>query len=120
MRRNVCGSSRVKKVTNSFTALRVSAIDAAVRANDETVQIVDQTRIARLGARDSEIRSGATIDAAQFTNFLSSQTAQRRGIEQLEQILEPLPGVFALVDEAIGRHDRKIHDFRESCLKICP
>ena len=96
-----------EETANSFTALRVGAIDAAVRANHQTVQIVDQTRIARLRARDGEIGSGATIDAAQFAHFVALQTPQRSAVEQLEQILEPLPGVLALVDEAIGRHNRE-------------
>ena len=106
-------------MANPFAALRVSAIDATVRANHETVQIVDQARIARLGARDRKIRSGATIDPAQLANFFAPKTAQRSRVEQFEKLLEPLPRVLALIDEAIGRHTQKIQDFQSLQDIIC-
>src|ERR1051326_1179239 len=93
---------------DAFPAVRLGAIDATMRANDETVQVVDQARIARFRARDGEVRGRATINAAEFAHFLASQTFQRRCVEQLEQVFESLPGVFALSDEAIDRHRKKI------------
>ena len=92
---------------NAFAALCVGTIDATVRANDETVQVVDQTRIARFGARDGEIGGGATINAAQLAHFFTSQPPERRAVKQLEQVLEPLPCVFALIDESIRRHHKQ-------------
>jgi hypothetical protein len=78
-----------------------------VRANYEAVQVVDETRIARLGARDREVRGSATIDAAQLANLLTPETSQRGGIKQLQQLLLSLPGVFALCDESILRHNKQ-------------
>src|ERR1043165_4263652 len=65
-----------KKPADAFAALRVSTIDATMRADNEAVQIVDETRIARLGARDGEIGSSATIDAPQLANLFTVQTTQ--------------------------------------------
>src|SRR6185295_6252066 len=66
---------------DAFPAARLSAIDAAVRANDETVQVIDEARVARFGARNREIRGRASIDAAQFAHFFAPQTLQCRGVE---------------------------------------
>jgi len=60
-------------VENLLAALRVGAIDATVGANDEAVEVVNQTRIARLGAGDGQVGSGATVDAAEFAHLFAVQ-----------------------------------------------
>ena len=97
---------------NAFAALCVSAIDATMRADHETVEVIDQTRIARLGTRDREIRSGATIDR------LSSRTSSRPkrrsdDASAASAVLESLPGVFALGDESVLRHDNQDTNIRQ-------
>ena len=83
-----------------------------MRTNNEAVEIVDQPRIPRLGARNGEIRSSAPVNASQLPNLFASQTAQRSRVEQLEQILEPLPGLFAVGDESVLRHEKRLQDLR--------
>src|SRR6476646_3700546 len=41
-----------KEISNSFSALGICAVDAAVGPYDQTVEIVHQTRVARFSARD--------------------------------------------------------------------
>jgi glutamate formiminotransferase len=47
------------------------------------------------------------------------QPAQRRVVEQSEQLFQPLPGVFALVDESIRRHQGFILHTRMQRLVEC-
>jgi glutamate formiminotransferase len=91
-------------VEDLLAALRVGAIDAPVSANNEAIEIVNQTRIARFGTGYGKVRRGATVDAAQFAYLFAVQATQRRMVEQLQQLLQPLPGIPALVDESILRH----------------
>ena len=93
-----------KEVRDTPAALGIRAVDAAVRANDEAVEIVDEPRITRLSPRDREVRCRATIDAAQLAHLFAVQLAQRHPIQKLKQIFKPLPDVLALVDEAIQGH----------------
>jgi hypothetical protein len=60
-----------------FAALRIGAVDAPVRADDETVEIIHQSRIAGFGARDREIGSRAAVNAAEFANFFTPEAFQR-------------------------------------------
>ena len=107
-----------EKTPDAFAALRIGLIDAAMRTDDETVEIIDQTRVARFSARDGKVRCGAPVNAAELANFFRLQPSQGAVIEQFQQVFESLPGVFALFDEAVGRH---ISSFLCSlCVELCP
>ena len=53
------------EISNALGSLRVGAIDTTMRTNDQTVEIVDQPRIAGLRAGDSQVGSGAAIRCGQ-------------------------------------------------------
>jgi len=74
-----------------------------VRANDKTVEVINETRIARFGTRNGKVGSRAAIDARQFAHFFAVQTPQARVIQQLQQIFETLPRALAFVDKSVGR-----------------
>src|ERR1700682_138076 len=71
-----------KETAYMFAPLRIGPIDAAMRANDKTVQVINQTRVARFRASNRQIRGRATIDASQFAHFLALQASQRSSVEQ--------------------------------------
>ena len=60
----------IDRETVLHSAFGVGPIDAAMRTNDETVQVIDQTRVARLCARNRQVRGTAAIDPAQLAYFL--------------------------------------------------
>ena len=72
-------------------------------ARDEAVDVVDETRVARLGPRDGEVGGRAPVDAPQLAHLVASEAAQGRAFEQREQVFEALPGVSALAYETFGR-----------------
>src|SRR5439155_12555046 len=77
-----------KEIPNATAALRISPINAAMSANHQTVQIIDQPRVAGFRPSNGEIRSRAAIDATQFAHLVALQSPQRHLIETLEQFLE--------------------------------
>jgi len=84
--------------------LRVGAINAAVGANHQAIEIIDQPRVARLRPGNGEIGSRAAIDAPQLAHLVALQATQRHLIETLEQFLESLPDGLAFIDETIKGH----------------
>jgi len=102
-----------KEVANAPSALRVGPINPAVRPNDKTVEVINQPRVARLSARNREVRSRAPVNAAQFAHLFAMQAPERHAVEMMQQAFKPLPGVLAFVDETIEGHCRlPIADFR--------
>src|SRR5215831_10408834 len=93
-----------EEIANPASALRISAIDPAVRANHQAIEIIDEPRVARFGTRNRQVRGRAAIDAPQFAHLFAMQFAQRHPIEQLQQLLESFPDVLALVDELVDWH----------------
>src|SRR5205085_9027689 len=93
--------------------ITTSPINPSMGPNYQAIQIIDESRVARCRASNCEIRSGPPVDAAQLAHFFAMQLTQSHTIEKLQQLLEPLPDVLALVDEAIDRHvPLPIADFR--------
>ena len=82
----------------------IGPINPSMSPNYQAIEIIDKSGVARFGARNRQIRSGPPIDAAQLAHFFAMQLAQGHAIEQLQQLLEPLPDVLAFVDEAIDGH----------------
>ena len=74
-------------------------------ADYQAVQVINQPRIARFGPRDCQVRSRAPVDAPEFLHVFAVQLAQRHPVEKLQQVLESLPNILALVDEAIDGHE---------------
>jgi hypothetical protein len=72
-----------------------------VGSNDEAVEIVYKARIARLRACDRKVGRSATVDPSQLSYLFAVKSSKTGSIEQLEQILQPLPGVSTIVDESI-------------------
>jgi hypothetical protein len=72
-------AKRLRKVAQEKLAYaraafhRLRAIDAPVRADDETVEIIDKARVARFGARNRQIGRRATIDASEFAHLFAVQ-----------------------------------------------
>ena len=93
-----------KEIPNAPPALGVGTINAAMGANHQAIEIIDQPRVAGFGASNCKIRSRAAIDAPQFAHLVALQATQRHLIETLKQFLEPLPDVLAFIDESIKRH----------------
>jgi glutamate formiminotransferase len=100
-----------KEISETLTALRVGAINPAMRPNNQTVEIIHQPRIARFGARNCEIRSSPPVDAAELADLFAVQLMQRHPIKHVQQLFQPLPHRLPFVDEAIDGHG-VIADFR--------
>src|ERR1044072_9034393 len=104
-----CAAEGLWKVAREEVAQAVSAfggvgaIDAAVRADDETVEVVDEPWVAALGSRDGEVGARAPVDAPQLAHLLAVQTPQTGAVEHPQQVLQALPRALALVDETVGR-----------------
>ena len=84
--------------------ITISPINPSMGPNYQAIQIIDESRVARFRASNCQIRSGPPVDAAQLAHFFAMQLTQSHAVEKLQQLLEPLPDVLALVDEAIDRH----------------
>jgi hypothetical protein len=76
-----------------------------VSADHQAVEVINQPRIARLGAGNCQIRGGPPVDATQLTHLFTVQLAQGHPVEQLQQLLESLPDIFALADEPVAGHE---------------
>src|SRR5205085_3449949 len=90
-----------EEVAKALAALRVCLIDTPMRANHKAVQIIYESRVSALCARNRKVRSCATIDAPKLSHLLAVQTAQTGTIKQHQQIFQPLPCVLALCDESV-------------------
>src|SRR5205807_1454897 len=102
-----------EKVANALAAFRIRAINPSMSANHQAIQIINQSRVARLSTGDRQVRSGAAIDAAQLAHLFPMKLSERHTIEKLQQLFEPLPDCLAFLDEAIDGHcSLPIADFR--------
>src|SRR6267142_1693881 len=102
-----------KEVADPPAALRVSPVNTAMSANYQTIEIVDQTRVARFRAGNRQVGCSPPVDAAQLAHFFAMQSPQRHSIEEIKQFLEPLPDGLAFIDKTINRHFRfPIANFR--------
>src|SRR5438445_9864136 len=90
-----------EKPGDKVHALALSAVNTAVSPNDEAVEIVYQLWVAGLGACRRKIGRRAAIKLSKFAHFHPRQSAQVCTIQHREQVFEPLPLVFALVEERI-------------------
>ena len=99
--RNVSGNSRVKNRDDYIDALALGAIDLAVGADDEAVEIIDQLWVARLGTRDREIGRRTTIKLTKFANLHPRKAAKPAAPHHTEQVLEPPPIVFFVFEEDV-------------------
>ena len=93
-----------EELADSLAALCISTVNPAVRANDQAVEIVNQSRVARFRSGNRQVRCRASINSSQLLYLFAMELAQRHAVEELEQFLEPLPDVFALVYEFIDGH----------------
>jgi hypothetical protein len=73
-------------------------------ANYQAVKIVNQTRVTRFRARNSQVGSSPPVNAAEFPHLLAMESPQRHPIEAGQQFLESLPNGLALFDETIDGH----------------
>src|SRR6266496_1694755 len=93
-----------KEIPNAPPSLGVGAINTAMGANHQAIEIIDQPRVAGFGPSNCEIRSRAAIDAPQLAHLVALQATQCHLIETLKKFLESLPDGLAFIDEAIQRH----------------
>ena len=113
-----------EEIANALSALRIRSVNAAMSADYQAVEVVNQARIARFRPRDCQVRSRAPVNAPEFLHVFAVQLAQRHPVEKLQQLLESLPNTLALVDEAIDGHpviadcQFPIGDFRFRILAI--
>jgi hypothetical protein len=56
-----------------------------VRAYDKAVEIVDQTRVARFGARNRQIGRRAAIDSTEFAHLFAVQAAERHAVSSVSK-----------------------------------
>src|ERR1051325_8477835 len=106
-----------KEISDSFSALSIGAVNAAVRPYHQTVEVIHEPRIARFRSSDCQVRGCASLNPAGFAHFFAIEGAKRGMVKHREKFLEALPGSFALVDESIGRHETKVAGFNARSVK---
>ena len=101
VRAKCLGKFACKKPDDDIDALALGAIDLAVGADDEAVEIIDQLWVARLGTRNSEVGRGTTIKLAKFANLHPRKAAKPDAPHHSKQVLEPPPIVFFVFEEDV-------------------
>jgi hypothetical protein len=84
-------------------ALRFGAVDHPVGANDQIVQVVDQSLVARFNPGNRQIGGRAPVPSRQFAHLVAAQAAQpahRAGL--INQLFQPLPVGFAFFDKVFS------------------
>ena len=94
-----------EEVADALTALGIRAINATVSADHQAIEVIDQTWVPRFRPRDRQVGGGPPVDATQLAHLFAVQLAQRHPVEQMQQLLESLPDVFALADEPVVGHE---------------
>src|ERR1044072_2987738 len=92
-----CAAEGLWKVAREEVAQAVSAfggvgaIDAAVRADDETVEVVEEPWVAALGSRDGEVGGRAPVDAPQLAHLLPVPPPQTGAGGHPQQVIPAQP-----------------------------
>src|SRR6185369_2599265 len=72
------GEFVAEEIPDDRKARRFAAIDGAVRAPDQMVQIIYQALVAHFYASDGQVRRRAAIEPAEFAHLFAAQVVQAK------------------------------------------
>src|SRR5687767_14826017 len=90
-----------EKISNYADAFAFGAIDLAVCAYDEAVEIIDELGIASLGTRDREVGGSSTIELTELADLHPREPFERSPAQKAEKVLKPSPVIFSFVDKSV-------------------
>jgi hypothetical protein len=80
-----------EEIQNDREARRLAAIDRAVRATDQMIQVIDQSLIAHFFAGDSQVCRRAAIEPAELAHLFAAQVVQAKARRTRRQFFKSLP-----------------------------